>query len=106
MTCTSYEQNSMFMFCVKGREVNASFTSEPNLQLVQYLKEILLGDAKLPAYKAAKAALSKERSNDFDVDKLRKHIPAEIPNEAVEDYTAKALEYYHQSFQNHSASSA
>lgn len=107
MTCTSYEQNSMFTFCVKGREVTASFTSEANFQLVQYLKEILLGDTKQPAYKAAaRTELPKEHTLGFDMDSVRKHIPAEIPLEEMADYTAHALEYYRKSFPVHPASIA
>ena len=88
-----------YKFIVKGREVEASFTEEPNPDIVPQLKTILLGDANPPAYKRAKREPKEERTWNIDMDRVRSAIPAEIPDEEMEDYTEKALEYYQQLLQ-------
>ena len=89
------DKRGEYKFHIKGHEVEATFTDEPNPQIVPRLREILLGDAKAPAYKAARTKPKEERTWNIDMDKVRAHIPAEIPDEEMEDYTAEALRVYH-----------
>ena len=93
------DKRGEYKFVVKGREVEASFTEEPNPDIVPQLKTILLGDANPPAYKRAKCERKEERTWNIDMDRVRSAIPAEIPDEEMEDYTAKALEVYQQFLQ-------
>ena len=93
-------------FIVKGREVEASFTEQPNPDIVPQLKTILLGDTNPPAYKRAKREPKEERTWNIDMDRVRSAIPAEIPDEEMEAYTEKALEYYQQLLQKRKAREA
>lgn len=88
------DKRGEYKFHVKGREVEATFTDEPNPHIVPRLRDILLGDTKAPAYKRAKPAPKEERTRNIDMDKVRSAIPAEIPDEEMEDYTAEALRVY------------
>ena len=97
------DKRGEYKFIVKGREVEATFTDEPNPHIVPQLRGILLGDTKAPAYKAARTKPKEERTWNIDMDKVRERIPAEIPDEEMEDYTEKALEYYQQLLQKRKA---
>lgn len=97
------DKRGEYKFHIKGHEVEATFTDEPNPQIVPRLREILLGDAKAPAYKAARTKPKEERTWNIDMDRVRSAIPAEIPDEEMEDYTEKALEYYQQLLQKRKA---
>ena len=88
------DKRGEYKFHVKGREVEATFTDEPNPHIVPQLRGILLGDTKAPAYKAARTKPKEERTWNIDMDKVRERIPAEIPDEEMEDYTAEALRVY------------
>ena len=88
------DKRGEYKFHVKGREVEATFTDEPNPHIVPRLRDILLGDTKAPAYKAARTKPKEERTWNIDMDKVRARIPAEIPDEEMEDYTAEALRVY------------
>lgn len=100
------DKRGEYKFIVKGREVEASFTEQPNPDIVPQLKTILLGDANPPAYKRAKREPKEERTWNIDMDRVRSAIPAEIPDEEMEDYTEKALEYYQQLLQKKKARDA
>ena len=97
------DKRGEYKFHIKGREVEATFTDEPNPQIVPQLRGILLGDTKAPAYKAARTKPKEERTWNIDMDRVRSAIPAEIPDEEMEDYTEKALEYYQQLLQKRKA---
>ena len=88
------DKRGEYKFHVKGREVEATFTDEPNPHIVPRLRDILLGDTKAPAYKTARTKPKEERTWNIDMDKVRARIPAEIPDEEMEDYTAEALRVY------------
>ena len=47
-----------------------------------------------------------ERTWNIDMDRVRSAIPAEIPDEEMEAYTEKALEYYQQLLQKRKARDA
>ncbi len=100
------DKRGEYKFHVKGREVEATFTDEPNPHIVPRLRDILLGDTKAPAYKAARTKPKEERTWNIDMDRVRSAIPAEIPDEEMEDYTEKALEYYQQVLQKKKARDA
>ena len=100
------DKRGEYKFHVKGHEVEATFTDEPNPQIVPRLREILLGDANPPAYKRAKREHKEERTWNIDMDKVRSHIPDEIPDEEMEDYTAEALRVYHDYLQKKKARDA
>ena len=100
------DKRGEYKFIVKGREVEASFTEEPNPHIVPRLRDILLGDTKAPAYKAARTKPKEERTWNIDMDKVRARIPAEIPDEEMEDYTAEALRVYHDYLQKKKARDA
>ena len=93
------DKRGEYKFIVKGREVEASFTEQPNPDIVPQLKTILLGDANPPAYKRAKREKKEERTWNIDMDRVRSAIPAE----EMEAYTEKALEYYQQLLQKRKA---
>lgn len=97
------DKRGEYKFIVKGRQVEANFTEEPNPDIVPQLKTILLGDANPPAYKRAKREKKEERTWNIDMDRVRSAIPAEIPDEEMEAYTEKALEYYQQLLQKKKA---
>ena len=88
------DKRGEYKFIVKGREVEANFTEQPNPDIVPQLKTILLGDANPPAYKRAKCEPKEECTWNIDMDRVRSAIPAEIPDEEMEDYTAEALRVY------------
>ncbi len=88
------DKRGEYKFHVNGREVEATFTDEPNPHIVPRLRDILLGDTKAPAYKTAQTKPKEERAWNIDMDKVRARIPAEIPDEEMEDYTAEALRVY------------
>ena len=71
------DKRGEYKFIVKGREVEASFTEEPNPDIVPQLKTILLGDANPPAYKRAKREPKEERTWNIDMDRVRSATPAE-----------------------------
>ena len=97
------DKRGEYKFHVKGREVEATFTDEPNPHIVPRLRDILLGDTKAPAYKVARTKPKEGRTWNIDMDKVRERIPAEIPDEEMEAYTEKALEYYQQLLQKRKA---
>ena len=49
------DKRGEYKFIVKGREVEASFTEEPNPDIVPQLKTILLGDANPPGLQEGEA---------------------------------------------------
>ncbi len=106
LICVLTDKRGEYKFHVKGREVEATFTDEPNPHIVPRLRDILLGDTKAPAYKTARTKPKEERTWNIDMDKVRERIPAEIPDEEMEDYTEKALEYYQQVLQKKKARDA
>ena len=100
------DKHGEYKFHVKGREVEATFTDEPNPHIVPRLRDILLGDTKAPSYKATRTKPKEERTWNIDMDKVRERIPAEIPDEEMEDYTAEALRVYQEYLQKKKARDA
>ena len=63
-------------------------------------------EADIPMQRKACHKFALEKGWNIDMDRVRSAIPAEIPDEEMEDYTEKALEYYQQLLQKRKARDA